>query len=352
MVQRRISIVVHFSATHSAAATADTKGSPGLDLIVGLKRSPGDAAGLFQVDFNLCGEHSEFGGRHINCLARKWVNTLHTSRLISGTYSKQRECLLVALVALHLDVNIDRVLCEINLCVVLVLCKNTQDDIGLSLIPIGAAIDHFLSLNDAFSLLLLLWSASWQLTWLLAPTNKCFPSLHPSIFRNSSKSKTLREQQLQPLDPSWKMGEPGWWRHVASAPDPREVAWSFHTRPQPRLLQVVPSGTGTDSSSSSSTSGFFSSSSSFLGSTATATGASGFLPYTSTPSSVTWVAWAVTGTSAFFAASEVPTAAGAATGSVEWRPKVQPGRARNSSKSDTRFLQQDQPFKPNKGNNT
>ena len=75
------------------------------------------------------------------------------SSLILSTYGKEGECLLVTLVALHLDVDIDRVLSKVNLCIILVLCENAQNDIGLSLVPISTAIDHFFSLNHTISLL-------------------------------------------------------------------------------------------------------------------------------------------------------------------------------------------------------
>lgn len=35
-------------------------------------------------------------------------------------------------------------------------------------------------------------------TSLPDPTNRCFPFLHPFIFKNSSNSSTFLEQQLQP----------------------------------------------------------------------------------------------------------------------------------------------------------
>jgi len=184
-------------------------------------------------------------------------------------------------------------------------------------------------------------------TLLFPPTNKCLPSLHPLILRNSSNSSTLREQQLQPLDPSWKIGAPGWWKHAASEPSPLDEASSLYVTPQPRLLQVVPTLTGTLRSSSSgrtSTSKGLAFLSVSSAASATVVGVGVWfamliaapLLYTSIPSLVVEGA----------GESGLATGAGCTGFSSVWRPLVQPGMLRNSSKSETRFLQHDQPFKP------
>lgn len=78
------------------------------------------------------------------------MNTISIMQIVlpdPSTYSKERECFFVTLIALHFDIDIDGILSEIDLCVVLILCENTQDYIGLSLVPISTTINHFLSLN-------------------------------------------------------------------------------------------------------------------------------------------------------------------------------------------------------------
>ena len=63
-----------------------------------------------------------------------------------NTYSEKRECLLVTLITFHFDINVDGIFGKINLGIILVLCKNTQNDICLSLIPISTTINKFFSL--------------------------------------------------------------------------------------------------------------------------------------------------------------------------------------------------------------
>lgn len=131
-------------------------------------------------------------------------------------YLKQWDDFLVSFISFHLDVNVHRLLLKSNLRILLILCENAKDDVSWSLIPIISTVNQllFLALQaSCISTLLNIRSLMTPLilTSLFPPTNKCLPSLHPLILRNSSNSKTLREQQLQPFEPSWKIGAPGWW---------------------------------------------------------------------------------------------------------------------------------------------
>lgn len=57
-----------------------------------------------------------------------------------STYMEQGDCLLIALIVLHLDINGQGLLLKSDLGIKLVLCKDAQNDMGLGLVPICPAI--------------------------------------------------------------------------------------------------------------------------------------------------------------------------------------------------------------------
>jgi hypothetical protein len=174
------------------------------------------------------------------------------------------------------------------------------------------------------------------------PTNRClFFVLQPSIFKNSSNSSTLRLQQDQPLLPSWKTGDPGWYVQLSSS----RLLPASYSCPHPFLLHFAPFGMSLlGSSDSDSASGAGAGAGEARG--GCTAGVTMGIRGTVTSS---------TGTGAATAAAQSADGFGWGAGvssTVLWVPVVHGGMARNSSKVRTRGLQHCQPNKKKKNTHT